>query len=127
MNKHDDIKLIDFEILDDVKGLVNNDKFPVILNYFLEDLDNYVADIVKGLENSDVKAIINASHTLKSSANQIGAIMLGNISSIIEEKGVDIEKGKGIIAEMKYMVHELELVASDTKRVYEHYKVTNGL
>ena len=60
------------------------DKFPRLVSFFLEDAATYIGQIQKGFMASDAQQMVPPSHTLKSSARQMGAMQLSDAAKHIE-------------------------------------------
>lgn len=71
-------EIFDMRIVQEAKDTMKT-KFPLMVEYFLEDSQIYVNDIKSG------KTVTEAAHTLKSSSRQMGAVKLSNIAREIEE------------------------------------------
>lgn len=59
-------------------------RFATMIEYFLEDTQNYIEQINKGIENSDYSAMVVPAHTIKSSSRQMGAIVVSDLSKELE-------------------------------------------
>ena len=77
-------QIIDPQAFDEAKTMMQQ-KFPTIIGYFLEDTRLYIDTIREGLEKHQAGIVVTASHTIKSSARQIGAFTLANYAAAIEE------------------------------------------
>jgi HPt (histidine-containing phosphotransfer) domain-containing protein len=60
------------------------DRFPVMIKYFLEDLQMYMEEIARGLKEQNTKVIVSSAHTIKSSAKQLGVDRVSDIAKQIE-------------------------------------------
>jgi HPt (histidine-containing phosphotransfer) domain-containing protein len=97
------------------------DKFTMMINYFLEDASIYINEIKKGFAENDLKKIISNSHTLKSSSIQVGAVSLSQLSKTIEEMGRELaEKSDNNIAELNNfakMEDEFKIIEDELKKL----------
>ncbi len=59
-------------------------RFPTMIEYFLEDTQGYIDQIRKGLSQEDVSQLVVPSHTIKSSARQMGALEVSDLAKEIE-------------------------------------------
>ena len=59
-------------------------RFPTMIEYFLEDTQNYLEQIKQGLEEHDYKQLVVPSHTIKSSSRQMGAFTVSDLAREIE-------------------------------------------
>ena len=60
------------------------DRFPVMIKYFLEDLQMYMEEIARGLKEQNTQVIVSSAHTIKSSAKQLGVDRVSDIAKQIE-------------------------------------------
>lgn len=91
------------------------EKFSTILNYFLEDSEQYIASIVAGFAQGDTDIIASSAHALKSSAKQMGADRLSALSRQLELGAK--EKGKPL-STLSPIVADLENTLAETKAAY---------
>ncbi len=111
---YEDITILDEPTLNEVKDAMG-DKFPTMVNFFVEDTVKYVDQIKNGLNNDDIKEIIKGSHTIKSSCKQMGALRLSAIAEEIELKGRNIdEKNEGTIEDIKTLMTNLDEALEQT-------------
>ena len=59
-------------------------RFPTMIEYFLEDTQNYLEQIKEGLEAKDYSQLVVPSHTIKSSSRQMGAFAVSDLAREIE-------------------------------------------
>ena len=78
--------LIDLETFNNLKELME-DEFSSLIESYLEDAPKLMEDILSSSREADVKVLVRAAHTLKSSSNNLGATALANVSQEIEELG----------------------------------------
>ncbi len=81
MNK--ELKLIDYTAVKEAKQVMR-DRFAIMVKYFIEDTENYLLEIEKGLENDDIQAILLPAHTIKSAARQMGAQRVSSVAKTLE-------------------------------------------
>ena len=78
------------------------DKFPRMVEYFLEDSVMYMKGIEEGLAANDAEKIKSPAHTVKSSAHQLGAEKMSEIAKQIEHMAKDmIDGGAGDFVQLK--------------------------
>jgi HPt (histidine-containing phosphotransfer) domain-containing protein len=77
------LPVIDYDILSEAKEEMK-DEFAVLVEYFLEDTAEYLATIAQALETGNPAKIATTAHTIKSSAKQLGAILLSDLASEME-------------------------------------------
>ena len=75
-------EIINIETLDTAKNLLG-DRFSLIIKYFLEDTQAYLSEIAKGLKDKNIR-VISSSHTIKSSAKQLGIDRVSEIAKQME-------------------------------------------
>lgn len=76
---------IDPQVLKETRALVG-ERMSLIVGYFLEDAQNYVSAIERGvMDKAPVASFIQPAHTLKSSAKQFGLMLLSDMARRIEE------------------------------------------
>lgn len=96
------------------------EKVMLMLEYYIEDTELYLEQIMDGYNNGDFQAILSAAHTLKSSSRQIGAVRLGQISSDIEEDGKALlEKGVEDVKELSVDIEQMPEIVSETLSIYK--------
>lgn len=64
-----------------------------LVGMFLEDAPNYVREIAAGFEAQDLERVKRASHTLKSSAANMGAMSLSGLARSIESTAKSSDMG----------------------------------
>ena len=76
-------EIINIEALDTARNLLG-ERFSVIIKYFLEDTEVYLSEIAKGLKEKNIRIIFSSSHTIKSSAKQLGIDRLSDVAKLTE-------------------------------------------
>jgi len=76
-------EIINIEALDTARNLLG-ERFSVIIKYFLEDTEVYLSEIAKGLKEKNIRIIFSSSHTIKSSAKQLGIDRLSDVAKQTE-------------------------------------------
>ena len=85
LSDHDVI--LDLDVIADLRELGGEEDPGLLLELvgmFLEDGPNYVREITTGFEAQDLERVKRASHTLKSSAANMGAMSLASLARSIE-------------------------------------------
>jgi len=77
------LEIININTVNTAKDLMG-DRFPVMIKYFLEDLQMYMEEIARGLKEQNTKVIVSSAHTIKSSAKQLGVDRVSDIAKQIE-------------------------------------------
>ena len=70
------------------------DKFPTMVQYFIEDTTTYINNIQEGLAEKSASKVKSPAHTIKSSAKLFGASKISELAEKIEHLACDIEEGK---------------------------------
>ncbi|MCK5918101.1 MAG: Hpt domain-containing protein [Cocleimonas sp.] len=86
---------IDQDIFNTLKENME-DLLPILIDAFLEDSAILLQDIQKGIDSNDIGIISTATHTIKSSAKNIGAEQMASYCIDIEEKIENPEQGVDI-------------------------------
>ena len=76
--------IINMKIVQEAK-LLMNDRFPMMVKYFLEDTQMYLEEIAKAVQEKNIEMAISPAHTIKSSAKQLGAERVSSVAKSIEE------------------------------------------
>jgi HPt (histidine-containing phosphotransfer) domain-containing protein len=105
-------EVIDMNIYNEAREMMK-DKFPTLVGYFLEDAAEYISAIKSGVAGENVQHILTASHTLKSSARQIGAAKLSLYAAQIEES---LRGGNGINS-VVHMLPKIDTAFTETSNV----------
>jgi HPt (histidine-containing phosphotransfer) domain-containing protein len=75
--------LLDVATMQETKSVMR-DKFPKMVEYFLEDIGTYIDTISRAVAEGKMEAIIPPAHTAKSSSRQMGAMRMSAIAKAIE-------------------------------------------
>ena len=101
----------DATVLDE--GVVNaaraslKDKFSMMVEFYLEDAADHIAQIQAGLADDDPRKVVAPAHTLKSSSRQIGATQVGEIAAWLEEAVRTAEGSRSDVAPLSARAAEL--------------------
>ena len=101
----------DATVLDE--GVVNaaraslKDKFSMMVEFYLEDAADHIAQIQAGLADDDPQKVVAPAHTLKSSSRQIGATQVGEIAAWLEEAVRTAEGSRSDVAPLSARAAEL--------------------
>jgi len=95
---------------------IMKDKFPMMVDYFLEDVAMYINSIEEGLAEGDAEKIKVSAHTIKSSASQLGVEKMSDISKQTEYMASDIINGgtEGF-EQLKKIFEELKMAAAEAE------------
>lgn len=74
------INMVTFNEAKDLMG----ERFPMMIRYFLEDTDMYMAEIDKALKEKNTANALSPAHTIKSSAKQLGVEKVSEAAKKIE-------------------------------------------
>ncbi|GAA4650038.1 hypothetical protein GCM10023116_23210 [Kistimonas scapharcae] len=100
--------LLNRETLEQLR-MVMEEEFDLLINSYLEDSPKLVEDTLSAARNMDIKVFTRASHTLKSSSQNLGADRLGELASQLEKNGR--EKN---LSEVRPLLKKLEAVFQAT-------------
>ena len=102
------LEIINMSIVEEAKELMS-DRFPMMVKYFLEDTQMYLEEIARGVSENNAEMAISPAHTIKSSAKQLGAERVSEVSKAIEELCRDItENGNDDFAQFEKIYEELK-------------------
>ena len=88
---------------------IMKDKFPMMIEYFLEDAAMYMNCIDEGLAANDAEKVKSPAHTIKSSASQLGAEKMSEAAKKIEHMAGNISNGDaGDFEQLKKLFDELK-------------------
>lgn len=84
---------LDMEALESARKIVQ-DKFPQMVEYYLEDTQTCIKQAREALEKKDAQQVMISAHTVKSSSHQLGAMEMSRIAKDMEELTRDVIGGK---------------------------------
>lgn len=103
---------LDFEMVNEAREVMQ-DKFPLMVEYFLEDANSYLATVETAITKQDLDTIRTAVHTMKSSSRQLGAIKLSALANEMENICIQaLEGGHANFA-------QIEALFADLKQAFE--------
>lgn len=77
------LQYLDSAVVAKAKAMMKR-RFSTMVEYFLEDTQNYIEQILQGIEDGDYNAIVVPAHTIKSTSRQMGAIVVSDLSKELE-------------------------------------------
>lgn len=83
----DDAPILDLDVIAELRELGGDEEPSLVvelIGLFLRDAPTYMQEIVTGFEANDLERIQRASHTLKSSSANMGALELSGLARLIE-------------------------------------------
>ena len=89
------------------------DKFPIMVEYFLEDSQMYLNNIESGITQGDLEKAKSAAHTIKSSSQLFGAEKVSELSTKIEMAAHEIINGGS------KKTDEISSLFEDLKKAYK--------
>ncbi len=102
------LEILNMSIVEEAKELMS-DRFPMMVTYFLEDTQMYLEEIEKAVSENNAEIAISPAHTIKSSAKQLGAERVSEISKAIEEQCRNItENGNEDFQQFKKKYEDLK-------------------
>ncbi|HAV78236.1 MAG TPA: histidine kinase [Anaerolineae bacterium] len=81
--------IIDRTIFEELKQMSGEDFITELIDAFLDDAPNMLANMQSALEAKDVESFRRNAHSLKSNANTFGAAELGVLARELEQMGRD--------------------------------------
>ena len=115
-------KDINMELVEDTRSILC-DKFPKIIEFFLEDTEGYIVEAEEGLKNNNPDLIINSTHTIKSSSYQVGAEKLSLIAKEMEEIAREVkESGTDHQSHLEELYLDLATAFAKVKPLLEELK-----
>jgi len=80
---------IDKATFEELKQMSGEDFITELIDAFLDDAPNMLANMQSALETKDVESFRRNAHSLKSNANTFGATELGVLAKELEQMGKD--------------------------------------
>ena len=77
------LEIINTSTVNTTKELMG-DRFPMMIKYFLEDLQMYMEEIARGFKEKNIQIVLSSSHTIKSSAKQLGVDRVSDVAKQLE-------------------------------------------
>jgi HPt (histidine-containing phosphotransfer) domain-containing protein len=78
------LEIINEKIVEDAKDLMS-ERFPIMVQYFLEDTQMYLEQVEEGVKEKNAEIAISPAHTIKSSAKQLGVERVSDTAKSIEK------------------------------------------
>ena len=91
------------------------DKFPRLVEFFLEDAAIYIGKIEEGLIARNAQSMVPPAHTLKSSARQMGAAKVADAAMHIETEARKALSAGSSIEHLTADIHELKSLLAQTR------------
>ena len=83
----DDVPCVSMDVIEELRELVDEDTpefLKELLHSFLADAERHLDNMRSGLDENDIHKVMHASHTLKSSSANLGALGLSAYCKTIE-------------------------------------------
>lgn len=125
----EEFEIIDVGAIEELHQTMG-EKISRMFDYFVSDSAEYVRRVDCGFSSSDIKEIIESSHSLKSSSRLIGAIRLSNCAELIEFSAKEIEKASNIqeaLPSLSMAIAELKKISEITLEKYKGYRAENNI
>lgn len=132
---HTDSNLKTFKVPNNRSGIVDEkavkeskaifkSKYKTILDYFMEDAENYIHQMQDAIKQDTPMDIIRPAHTLKSTSKRMGAIRLSDAAFTIEKIAKSLEDSENAteMANLKKQVDEMFFIFEATK---SHFQQNN--
>jgi len=98
---------IDREALEKLRDLMKA-KFPVIVEKYLENSTNYIAQAEEAFASGDARALANAVHPLKSSSASLGVTAVSGIAREIEHRADNVAENGGDLSVLEPLLDNLK-------------------
>ena len=111
--------VLDEEIFHEAQSILKA-KFDHLLDCYLEDIENYMAEMQEALSRKSVNDIVRPAHTIKSTSKRMGAMRLAEFARAIEEQARSVEQGAlehEVLPQIEEMLQAIPDVFSQTKSV----------
>lgn len=82
-NNEDGNTIVDYTLLEEARSILK-DKFDLLLDHYIEDVETYIREIETAAAGGDLEAAIRPAHTIKSTSKRMGALRLADIAKDIE-------------------------------------------
>jgi HPt (histidine-containing phosphotransfer) domain-containing protein len=92
--------------------LVLKDKYPSMLDYYIEDVTNYIEDISIAINSGIPEGVARPAHTIKSSSKRMGAVKLSEIAMEMEVLAQDARTSSAIL---KQRLEDMILIFEDSR------------
>lgn len=118
-NKADNSSILDMEIVEQTRNTMKK-RFAIMVEYFLEDSENYIKTIITAIEQEHSKDVIQAAHTIKSSSRSLGAIEVSDLAKKIEFITQEMhDKNEINFSIIEPLAQKLEASFQETKLAYD--------
>lgn len=115
--------ILDMQAFQEAKDMMKA-KFPIMLQYFLEDTETYIASIHEGLALVNASKIVSPAHTIKSSSKQMGAIAMSEIAKAMEMLAREqSDRNRNDMPPFVEMLSQLEAAFAETKAAFEQQNI----
>lgn len=111
--------IIDHKMLEDARSLLK-DKFDLLLDCYIEDVENFIKDMHEAATNRNVQAIVLPAHTIKSTSKRMGALRLSDIAKDIElaaREAANANEQGPFSADIMVNIHSIAAVFKETREV----------
>ncbi len=83
LQHNSDADIIDYKMLDEARTLLK-DKFDLLLDCYIEDVENFIKDIQDAAVSRKIEKMVLPAHTIKSTSKRMGALRLSDVAKDIE-------------------------------------------
>lgn len=102
------LEILNLNTVNEAKSLMQ-DRFQMMMKYFLEDTEMYMQEIEKGIKEQKAQIALSPAHTIKSSAKQLGVERVSDAAKQVEFLCRDmIENNKGDYLELENLYNKLK-------------------
>jgi HPt (histidine-containing phosphotransfer) domain-containing protein len=82
-------QLHDADVVNNLKGLIGEDKFSVILSSSRQSLEGIIDELKSAHQSNDLETMRRAAHSIKSSVGNYGAISISEKAQVMEHQYKD--------------------------------------
>ncbi len=106
---------LDQNTINNIKELMA-DKFPEVVEGYMEDSDERIAKIKEGFESNDCQQVSDYAHPLKSSSATLGLFPLSSVAEKIEFLANDACKNSQDMTKIRPLLDDLQSAYADAKK-----------
>jgi HPt (histidine-containing phosphotransfer) domain-containing protein len=109
-------QIINMASVEEARSIMK-DKFPMMIEYFLEDAVMYIKSIEEGVVANDASMVKSPAHTIKSSANQMGAEKMSEIAKQMEQIANEmIDGGTADFSQLATLFEQLKAAFAEAEQ-----------
>lgn len=113
--RFDHYPLLDEIVMEEARATMR-DKFPRLIEYYLEDTESYLQKMDAALQENDPIALVPPAHITKSSSRQLGLMRVAEIAAYIESTSRSALRGECGILPLTQNLSELKAAFDHTRQ-----------